>query len=135
MELASFVFAKSVSKRILETFSNEHIFKESIPVYEEVLKKSGFHQKLEYVREQVDKNSKEEKRRWKRKIIWFNPPYSNNLKGNVRKQFLKLFRWYFPKAYKFDKIFNKNTLKVSYSCIEKYEFHLDKPQQKAFSRE
>ena len=44
--------AKSVSKRISETSSqcsNEQIFKESIPIYEKALKKSGFHEKLEYV--------------------------------------------------------------------------------------
>ena len=44
---------------------NEKIFKESIPIYEEALKKSGFHEKLEYVREEVDKHGKEEKKRWK----------------------------------------------------------------------
>ena len=50
------------------------MFKESIPIYEEVLKTSGFHKKLEYVREEVDKHAKEEKKRRKRKIIWFNLP-------------------------------------------------------------
>ena len=35
--------AKSVSKRISEASSNEQIFKESIPIYEETLKKGGFH--------------------------------------------------------------------------------------------
>ena len=96
---------------------NEQIFKESIPIYEEALKKSGFHEKLEYVREEVDKHGKEEKKRRKRKIIWFNPPYSNNVKSNVGKQFLKLVRRHFPKGHKLSKIFNKNTLKVSYSCM------------------
>ena len=37
---------KSVRKRISETSSDEQMFKESIPIYEEVLKKSGFHRKL-----------------------------------------------------------------------------------------
>ena len=37
--------AKLVSKRISETSSNEQIFKESIPIYEETLKKCGFHKK------------------------------------------------------------------------------------------
>ena len=109
--------AKSVSKRISETSSNEEIFKESIPIYEEALKKSGFHEKLEYVREEVDKHGKEEKKRRKRKIIWFNLPYSNNVKSNVGKQFLKLVRRHFPKGHKLSKISNKNTLKVSYSCM------------------
>ena len=47
--------AKSVTERISETSSNEQIFKKSIPIYEEALKKSGFHEKLEYVREEVKK--------------------------------------------------------------------------------
>ena len=38
--------AKSVSKRISETSSNEQIFKESITIYEKALKKSGFQTKL-----------------------------------------------------------------------------------------
>ena len=61
--------AKSVSKRISETSSNEETFKESIPICEEALKKSGFLEKLEYVREEVDKRGKKEKKKRKRKII------------------------------------------------------------------
>ena len=109
-------FAKSVSRRILET-SNEQIFKESIAMCEEALKKSGFRENLKYVREEVDKHGKKEKKRRKRKIIWFSPPYSNNLKSNVGKQFLRLVRQHFPKGHKLHKTFNKNTLKVSYSCL------------------
>ena len=44
--------AKSISK----------IYKESIPIYQEALKKSGFHEKAKYVREEVDKHGKEEKK-------------------------------------------------------------------------
>ena len=58
----------------------------------QALKKSGFHENLEYIREEVDKHSKAKKKRRKRKIIWFNPPYSNNVKSNVEKQYLKLVR-------------------------------------------
>ena len=54
---------KLVSKRNLETSFNEQIFKESIPIHEEALKKSGFHEKLEYVREKVDKHGNEKKQR------------------------------------------------------------------------
>ena len=57
----------------------------------QALKKSGFHENLEYIRE-VDKHSKVEKKRRKRKTIWFNQPYSNNVKSNVEKQYLKLVR-------------------------------------------
>ena len=57
--------AKSVSKRISETSSNEETFKESIPICEEALKKSGSHEKLEYVREEADKRGKKEKKKRK----------------------------------------------------------------------
>ena len=106
-----------VSKRISETSSNEQTFKESIPIYKKALQKSGFHEKLEYVKEERDKHGKEEKKRRKLKIIWFNRLYSNNVKINVGKQFLKLVRRHFPKGHKLNKIFNKNTLKVRYSCM------------------
>ena len=98
--------AKSVSKRISEISSNEQIFKELIPIYEEGLQKSGFHEKLEYVREEEDKHGKVEKKRRKRKISWFSPPYSNNVKSAVEKQFLRLVRRHFPKGCKLYKIFN-----------------------------
>ena len=55
--------AKSVIKKFSETSSNEQIFKESIPVYKKALKKSGFHKKLEYVREEEDKHGKVRKKR------------------------------------------------------------------------
>ena len=54
----------------------------------------------------------------KRNIIWFNPPYNKNVKTNIGKIFLKLVDKHFPKSNKLHKIFNRNTLKVSYSCTE-----------------
>ena len=46
-----------------------------------------------------------------------NPLYSNNIKSNVGKQFLRLVTRHFLKVHKLNEIFNKNTLKVSYSCM------------------
>ena len=54
---------KSVCKRFSETSSNEQIFKEPIPIYKKALKKSGFHEKLEHVREEEDKYGKVRKKR------------------------------------------------------------------------
>ena len=125
--------AKSVSKRISEISSNGQICKESIPIYEEALKKSGFHEKLEYVREEADNHGKEEKKRWKPRKIWFNPPFSNNVKSNVGKQFLKLVRWHFPKSHNLNKIFNKNTLKVSYSWMRNMSPILTSHNQKVLA--
>ena len=58
-----------------------------------------------------------EKKKRKRKVIWFNPPFSLNVKTNVGKIFLRLVKRHFPKENPLHKIFNKNMLKVSYSCM------------------
>ena len=54
----------------------------------------------------------------KRNIIWFNPPFNKNVVSNVGKNFLKLIDKHFPKHHKLRKIFNRNTIKVSYSCTK-----------------
>ena len=49
-------------------------------------------------------------------VVWFNPPYSQSVKTNIGKMFIKLVRKHFPKNSKYHKIFNLNTLKLSYCC-------------------
>ena len=53
----------------------------------------------------------------KRNVTWFNPPFSRSVATNVGKRFLGLVSKHFKKQSKLSKIFNRNTLKVSYSCI------------------
>ena len=53
----------------------------------------------------------------KRNIIWFNPLYSKNVKTNVAQKFLRLIDKHFPKSSKLHKILNRNSIKVSYSCM------------------
>ena len=50
--------------------------------------------------------------------IWFNPPCSQNVITNLAKSFLNLLGHSFPKSNKLLKIFNRNAVKVSYSCKE-----------------
>ena len=84
-------------------------------------------------------NSQKKKR--KRKIIWFNPPYSKNVKTNVGKIFLKLLREHFPPNHKLHKIFNTNNVKISYSCmknissiISAHNKNILNPNTKSFKR-
>ena len=51
-------------------------------------------------------------------MIWFNPPYSKNVVTKVGHYFLKLLDKHFPRHHKLHKIFNRNTVKVSYSCTK-----------------
>ena len=55
-----------------------------------------------------------------RKIIWFNPLYSVNVKTNIGEMFLKLFDKHFLKTSKLHKIFNRNNVKVSCSCLPNF---------------
>ena len=58
-----------------------------------------------------DTTSKVEK--WQRKVIWFNPPFSKNVRTNVGRDFVRLINKHFPESL-LHKIFNKNTVKLSY---------------------
>ena len=57
----------------------------------------------------------------KRNILWFNPPFSKNVKTNVAKKFLKLIDKHFPPNSKLHKLFNRNNVKVSYCCMPNME--------------
>ena len=48
-------------------------------------------------------------------IIWFDPPYSMNIKTNAAK-FLTILDRNFSKTHRLHNLFNRNNVKVSYSC-------------------
>ena len=50
----------------------------------------------------------------KRKTFWFNPPYNQYVSTNIAKIFLKLVD---KRTHWLHKIFNRNTIKVSYSYM------------------
>ena len=104
----------SLSKGLNKNSSSEEIFNETKSEYE-TLKNSGY-QKAELKFHKEEQNT--QKRKWSRDIIWFNPLFSRNVTTNVAKTFLNLLDKHFPKSKKVHKIFNRNTVKVSYCCTE-----------------
>ena len=82
-------------------------------MYEEALKKSGYSHNLTY----IPKLHQVSNKNCSRNIIWFNPPFSKNVNTNVGKQFLNLIDYHFLFHHNFHKIFNRNSVKVSYSCM------------------
>ena len=50
---------------------------------------------------------------------WYGstPPYSDNVKTNIGKEFFWLLSKHFPSHHKLRKICNKNCVKLSYSCM------------------
>ena len=57
------------------------------------------------------KNSRNKKKRTPN-TIWLNPTYSQSVKTNIEKIFIKLIGKHFPPNRKFVKIFNKNTISL-----------------------
>ena len=103
----------SIESRLSSLSSSEEIFNDSVIPYQDALDKSGYKHKLKY-KANIDTASN--KKQQKRNIIWFNPSYSKNVKTNIGKIFLNLIKKHFPPHHKFHKLFNKNTVKISYSC-------------------
>ena len=49
--------------------------------------------------------------------LWFNPPFNLNVETNIGRWFLTLVKNCFPRHHPLHKICNRNTLKLSYSCL------------------
>ena len=84
-------------------------------MYQEALSKSGYNYNVSYnePRSEIQHSRKNRPRN----ILWYNPPFSKNVKTNVGKCFLSLIDQHIPKSHPLHKIFNRNTLKLSYSCM------------------
>ena len=105
----------SIEKWLSSLPSSKYIFEEAAPYYEQCLSNYGYKEKL-ICRDPTTPNLIM-KRKQQRNILWFNQPYNKTVKTKIGKLFLQLIKKHFPKEHKFHKIFNKNTLKLSYSCI------------------
>ena len=105
---------ESINKRLSEISSDKECFDSAKGVYQEALDRSGYHHKLSFTPSQPfhPRNARRQ-----RNILWFNPPFSKNVATNVGKCFLSLIDKHFPKSNPLHKIFNRNTIKLSYSCM------------------
>ena len=119
----------SIQSRLSSLSSFEEIFNDSVIPYQDALDKSGCKHKLKY-KSNIDTSSNKKQR--KRNIIWFNPPYSKNVKTNIGKIFLNLIKKHFPPHHKFHKLFNKNTVKISYSCTRNIKSIINSHNAKIF---
>ena len=103
-----------ISKRISDNSSSEQIFNQSKPMYDKLLRNSGYKEGIKYNHKINSTGNKKAIR--KRNITWYNPPYSVNVQTNLGHIFLKLIDKHFKNS-KLNKIFNRNNVKVSYSCM------------------
>ena len=101
-----------INRRLSHISSDKQSFEAACPSYQEALSKSGYEFKLHYNPEPT-----KPKRTQSRNVKWFNPPYSANVATNIGHNFLKAIDECFPSSHPLHKILNRNTLKLSYSCM------------------
>ena len=104
---------KTINDRLCRNSSNAEIFHASTVEYEVALKNSGY-KNVDFKYNLVNKNNSRRNRQ--KNIICFNLPFSQPVSINVGKQFLDLLDKHFSPSNQLHKIFNRNTVIVSYSC-------------------
>ena len=101
-----------INKRLCELSCNKDEFDKAKLLYEKSLPECGYKTSMSYAQIEVKTNKNRS-----RNIIWFNPPFSQNVKTNIGKIFLKLIEKRFPNHHPLHKIFNLNTIKLTCSCM------------------
>ena len=120
---------KMIEKRLSDLSCNQDEFEKAKPEYEDALKKSGFNTCLTFSK------SPPKKKHRSRKIIWFNPPYNLQVQTNIGRKFMNLISKHFPTHHKLRKIFNKNTIKLSYSCTKNMASLISSHNKKILNRQ
>ena len=105
----------NINKRLTNISSSEQVFNEASAPYQQALEEGGYDYKLKFD-PQAKRATRKSKAR-KRKITWYNPPWDSNVKTNPGRKFLLIVDKCFPKNHPLNKIFNRHTLKLSYSCM------------------
>ena len=107
---------KIINDRLSRNSSNADIFNSSKEEYKPALKYSWYkNNDFKYIAE----NKNDNRRNRQRNIIRFNPPFSQTVSNNVGRRFLNVLDKHFPPNNQLHKIFNRNTVKVSYCCTPK----------------
>ena len=115
----------NINKRLSNISSSKEVFDESIAPYQQALKESGYDHKLTYNPEPTPRT----KRKRKRNITWYNPPFDSNVKTNLGRKFLRIVDKCFQKKHPLYKIFNTHTLKLSYSCMPNMKSIISSPNK------
>ena len=113
---------ESINKRLSEISSDKESVEKAKGTYQDA---------LTYRKPPPDTKHRKDR---PRNITWFNPPYSQNVKTKVGKCFLALIDKHFPKSNPLHKILNRNTLKLSYSCMNNVKAIISNHNKAVISR-
>ena len=108
---------EGIAYRLSVNSSNQALFDDAKKPYEEALKRSGLNHNLVYKPEVAGGSAPKRRRRRRNNVIWFNPPWCNSVTTDIGRQFLRIVDSCFPPGHQLHKIFNRRTIKVSYSTM------------------
>ena len=92
-------------------------FDVAVPEYSQALQSSGFKHTIMYKFSQSSPYCSNNTKKKRKRNIWFNSPFSKNVATNVEKEFsLNCLN-----NNRYHKIFNKQNVKFSYSCVPNME--------------
>ena len=92
---------RNVNQRLSGNSSNEKLFEETAPTFQQALKNSGYNHELRFKEKNPGGKSKTSR---KRKVIYFNPPFADNVKTKVGEKILNLVKDSFPTTNSLNKI-------------------------------
>ena len=101
-----------VNQRLCRLSKNETAYKNNAHQYLKDLK----NERIQHTRPSFYTTDKK-KRSGRRKVTYFHPPFCNSVKTKLGKIFRNLVSKHFNRDHRYYKIFNKNTIKISYSCL------------------
>ena len=98
----------SINKRINTLSCDKGTFDAAALEYNKALRRSDFNAQLTYQPPNANTNT-QRSRSWN--VIWYNPPFSKNVKTNISHKFLQLIDKHFPPCHKLSKLFNRHTVR------------------------
>ena len=102
-----------INKCLSSLSSDKKSFYQCNLPYQKALNESGYQHKLKF-----EQTATKRRKRQRNDILWYNPPFSKNISTNIGQRFLSLVDICFPKDHKLRRIFNRNTIKSSCSCMD-----------------
>ena len=108
-----------VARRLTAISTNKDMFDQEVNHYQAAIEQAGYKDKLEFIeKENVTEETDNKTKRKSREAIWFNPPWSNNVRTNVGGKFISLLKKHFPRTSPLHSIFNTKKIKVSYKTTK-----------------
>ena len=115
----------SINRRLSEISYDKESFDKAAPIYQKAFDNSGYKHLLTFSSHISTQTSHSRRKNRKRDSIWYYPPFSKNVSTNIGLTFLKLLDTEFIEEHVLHKIFKRNTVKISYSCMPNLKQNID----------